>query len=134
MKPTLALLAVSGLLLILQGTLFSQTQQNAGVIALSPEAVGQTCEIVLKRKERPASAPAETCMGEMIRFDDKSVVLVNATRTARVYRSVPVLSSIPYVKRWFRNTGTGVETITGELEVRRADIESITYPSPEGAN
>lgn len=93
-------------------------------IEIPNDAIDHVCEIVLK-SSTPAST--ETDAGKILRFDDSKVVLVDATRTVRVEKSVPILGAIPYFGRMFRNTGIGVEKLPGELAINRSEIRSIKF-------
>ena len=93
-------------------------------IEIPNDAIDQVCEIVRKRSK---STSTETDAGKIVSFDDKTVVLVDATRTVRVEKSVPVLGGIPYIGRMFRNIGIGVEKISGELTINRSEIRSIKF-------
>ena len=93
-------------------------------IEIPNDAIDQVCEIVLKSSK---SASTETDAGKILRFDNSKVVLVDATRTVRVEKSVPILGAIPYLGRMFRNTGIGVEKLPGELTINRSEIRSIKF-------
>ena len=108
---------------------FSQsTQAQEGKVVSNIEipgnAVNQSCEIVLKN---PKSKSTETDAGKIVRFDDARVVLVDATRTLRVEKGIPILGNVPYLGRLFRNTGISIENVPGELTIDRNEIGNIKF-------
>ena len=107
-------------------TVFTHAQDGKVVskIEIPNDAIDQVCEILLKNSK---SARTETDAGKIVRYDDTKVVLVDATRTVRVEKSVPILGAIPYLGRMFRNTGIGVEKLPGELTINRSEIRSIKF-------
>jgi hypothetical protein len=102
----------------------AQDGKVASQIEIPTDAIDQVCKIVLKSSK---SASTETDAGKILRFDDSKVVLVDATRTVRVDKSVPFLGAIPYLSRMFRNIGIGVEKLPGELTINRSEIRSIKF-------
>lgn len=123
MKPVVA---VAILCFSACASISTSAQDNLAksTILISNDAVNQNCEIVL---EKSKSAPQETTSGKIVRFDDKTVVLNEATRTLRVENKVPILGSIPYVGRMFQNTGMAIEKVPGELVIDRTRIRSIKF-------
>ena len=105
-------------------TALAQEGKVVSIIEIPRDAIDQSCEIVLKSTK---SASTEIDAGKIVRFDDVSVVLVNATRTVSAERSVPILGSIPYLSRLFRTTSIGVVKVPGELAIGRNEIKSIKF-------
>jgi ribosomal protein L14 len=104
--------------------LHAQEGKAVSQVEIPNEAVNRDCEIVLKKSK---SKSTETNAGKIVRFDETKVVLVNATRTVRVEKSVPILGAIPNLGKLFRNTGIGVENLPGELTIDRSEIRSIKF-------
>jgi len=105
----------------------AQAQEDKVVsnIEIPVTKVNQTCIIGMKNSD---STSTETLSGKIERFDDAKVVLVGATRSVRIERRVPILGTIPYLARYFRNVGIATENVPGELSVDRSQIESIKFP------
>jgi hypothetical protein len=123
MKQTIALLS---LYFVVSPSLPTHAQEGKAIstVDIPSDAVNQKCEIVL---DSTTSASMETNSGKIARFDNESVVLVDASRTVRVEKSAPILGSIPYLGRLFRNIGIGVEEVPGELSVDRRKIKSVKF-------
>ncbi len=97
---------------------------KAAQIEIPNDAIDQSCEIVLKKSRSKSS---ETDAGKIVRYDDAKRILVDATRTVRVEKSIPILGAIPYLNRLFRNTGIMIEKVPGELTIDRSEIRSIKF-------
>jgi hypothetical protein len=67
----------------------------------------------------------EQIAGKIVRFDNKAIVLVDASRKVRVQRGLPILNRIPYINRMFKNTAIVDERLQGELAIDRSEIRSI---------
>ena len=93
-------------------------------IEIPNDAIDQVCEIILKKSK---SATTETDAGKIVRYDEAKVVLIDATRTIRVEKSVPILGAIPYLRGLFRNTSIAVKKLPGELTINRSEIRSIKF-------
>lgn len=88
-------------------------------IEIPNDAIGQVCEIVLKNSK---SGSTETDAGKIARLDDTQIVLVDATRTVRVEKCMPILGTIPYLGRMFRTAGIGVEKLPAELTINESNL------------
>lgn len=96
-------------------------------IEIPEEAKGKICDVVLKKAEQESTATdISEYVGTVVRFDDKVVVLKNASRQVRIHRGLPILlNAIPYVNRLFKNTAIVSEKIQGEQTIPRSEIRSI---------
>lgn len=102
--------------------LLAQERKVESKIEISDEFVDQVCEIVLN-SDKPAVT--QTYFGKVVQFDEEHIVMTDVSRQVRVERSVPILASIPYINRLFRNVGIGFEKVQGKLTIKRGDIHSI---------
>jgi hypothetical protein len=74
-------------------------------IDLAQLRVGSHCELQTKVSEDGRSRT--TYLGTVKDLSDTSVTLHDVSQTNHADRSTPVLATIPYLKRFFRNVGVG---------------------------
>lgn len=88
---------------------------------------GQSVALTLK-----SDSPNITIIYEGLvkKVDDETIVLGSATRTTRRDEQPPPRGRLPFVGRAVRNTGVGIETLPGEVTLRRRDLVAID-PSPQ---
>ena len=137
MKPLVTIIALCFSL----GLSLSTSAQEGKAVAkneIPNDAIGQVCEIVRKDADRSSNETevgtiSGKITGKVVRFDNDIVVLVDASRTGRIERGVPILSSIPYLKRMFKNTAIVEEKVPGELTVYRREIRSIKFRGEKGS-
>jgi hypothetical protein len=99
-------------------------------VDLSTLKVGSHVELVTKETVSGNKRTSTVLLGTIKSVSGESVTLHNVSKTIRNEDSTPVLRSIPYVKRYFRNVGIG-QTHLGKrtVVIPLADIarsESVT--------
>ena len=92
-------------------------------------AVGKNC---ILRMRSPVATTIQESSGKIVAYDDKSIVLSDATRTVQAETSIPVIGKIPLLAKSFKNVGIGSESVTGYLRVPLSEVEDfkITDQSP----
>ncbi len=86
LNATLALL----LCLCLSLSANAQDKLPDAPIEIPEEAKGKICDLVLKKAEQESTATdISEYVGTVVRFDDKVVVLKNASRQVRIHRGLP---------------------------------------------
>jgi hypothetical protein len=123
MKQAVALMCLC-LALSQSRPLGAEEENSAPAVNIPNDAIGQRCIITL---QSATLSSITTDSGKVVRFDKENVVLSDATRTVRVNKSIPVLGSIPYVGRLFRNVGLGAQDFPGEHTIPRREIKSAKF-------
>jgi hypothetical protein len=71
----------------------------------------------------------EQVAGTIVSVDENVLVLNNAVKlTEGRMTGAPIVSNIPYVSRFFKNSGVGREAISipGEVSIVRSEIQGIS--------
>jgi len=123
---------VLGIFVFLFGVWGCQSPVTAPRLATTPTAAspvivsGQNVALTLKSEQPNITLIYEGLVQEV---DDETIVLGNATRTTRRDEQPPPRGRKPFVRRTVRNAGVGIETLPGEVTLRRRDLIAID-PSP----
>jgi len=124
---------VFGIFASVVGVWGCQSPVTAPTLATSPASAspvivsGQSVALTLKSAQPNITLIYEGLVKEI---DDETIVLGNATRITRREAQPPPRGRLPFVGRAGRNAGVGIETLPGEVTLRRRDLVAID-PAPQ---
>lgn len=109
-----------------------EASQSAGLVRASPEEIASLpagAEVGVVRQVSEDSR--QFIVGTVLQSGPEGIALTNCQCRTQQVSGTPLLKKVPYIKRYFKNTGTGKELIP-VLWVPSAGIEStlITKPVP----
>jgi len=126
MKQAFALIALLGII-SLSLPAYAEDKKPASTAEIPADAIGKECEVTLYGS---GTVSRQTYIGKVVRFDQDKVVLDDVTRTTVVMSRVPVLGRLPYFGKRFRNTGVGIEKVSGQQSLERRKVKSLVFTKP----